>query len=852
MKKIFIVQILLAFCLGLNAQTYVNIPDANFVNWLNQNYPACMNGSQMDITCPAIQSAFSVNVQQYNITDLTGIEHFTSLLILNCSFNQLSFLPSLPPYLINLNCLSNNLSSLPPLPSTLLTLNCTSNPLLTTFDPWPPSLETLSIGGAGTSLNIATIPPFPSTLKFLSVQSSQLTQLPPLPLNLETLFCGNNPLGNLPPLPSSIKTLACNNNNLDSLPNPLPAGLRSITFDNNNITYLPALPNTMQQIMCSGNNLTQFPSLPDSIHTIVANNCQLTSLPNIPALMTYLEVNNNQLTSLPPLNNLINNLRCANNQLTSLPPLPNSMLVLNVTNNQITCWHPFPSTIASPGIGNNPFTCLPNYIPSMGVMGLLSYPLCEDGDLINNPYGCTSANGVSGNVFNDIDSDCLQSANETGLHNIPLHLLDAQMNLVSSTISSNDGIYFLSTDTVVYTVIVDTLNKPYRVVCNHPGADSTIQFTPSYTLAQNVNFALECKPGFDIGVQSITPNGWVFPGQVHTLRIAAGDMSNWYGLSCAGSVSGSVVVTVNGPVAFQGVPAGALNPVVSGVNQFTYNISDFSGVNFNNDFRLLFSTDTTAQAGDIICVNVIMNPISGDNDISNNNFSHCYHVINSYDPNIKTVWPLNVEPGFNDYFTYTIFFQNTGNAPAFNIRIADTLDALLNLNTFEVMNYSHNCQSYLNGNILTFRFNNIMLPDSTSDPEGSIGYVQYRIKPMDGLPAGTVIHNTAHIFFDFNPAIVTNTTENEFMLMTGDSPFSQTLESHIYPNPVNDLLHIRINAQSSVVSTVEVFSIQGERVFSKMVNQPETTFDTSELAKGMYIICIRNQHGVSQKRFIKQ
>jgi hypothetical protein len=49
----------------------------------------------------------------------------------------------------------------------------------------------------------------------------------------------------------------------------------------------------------------------------------------------------------------------------------------------------------SPNLTNNPFTCLPNYIPSMGVFGLLDYPLCEDGDLTNNPFGCESAKGVS-------------------------------------------------------------------------------------------------------------------------------------------------------------------------------------------------------------------------------------------------------------------------------------------------------------------------------------------------------------------------------------------------------------------------------------------------------------------------
>jgi hypothetical protein len=51
-----------------------------------------------------------------------------------------------------------------------------------------------------------------------------------------------------------------------------------------------------------------------------------------------------------------------------------------------------------------------------------------------------------------------------------------------------------------------------------------------------------------------------------------------------------------------------------------------------------------------------------------------------------------------------------------------------------------------------------MLPDSTTDEPGSQGYVIYRIKPLPTLAFGDVIENTASIYFDENPPIVTNTT----------------------------------------------------------------------------------------------
>jgi uncharacterized repeat protein (TIGR01451 family) len=74
-------------------------------------------------------------------------------------------------------------------------------------------------------------------------------------------------------------------------------------------------------------------------------------------------------------------------------------------------------------------------------------------------------------------------------------------------------------------------------------------------------------------------------------------------------------------------------------------------------------------------VHVEINPTPLDGDTSNNVYDFCYKVVNSYDPNMKEVYPVNVLPGYDDWFTYTIHFQNTGNAPAFNIRLRDTLDA---------------------------------------------------------------------------------------------------------------------------------------------------------------------------------
>jgi len=117
-----------------------------------------------------------LDLSRSRLTSLDGID-LSGVTKLNCSCNQLTSLPSLPPSLEILNCSYNQLTSLPDLPS----------------------------------------------LKELYCSNNQLTSLPDLPA-LEILYCWNNQLSSLPPLPSSLKILFCSNNHLTEY-SDLPWGL---------------------------------------------------------------------------------------------------------------------------------------------------------------------------------------------------------------------------------------------------------------------------------------------------------------------------------------------------------------------------------------------------------------------------------------------------------------------------------------------------------------------------------------------------------------------------------------------------------------------------------------------------
>ncbi|MDG1781741.1 MAG: T9SS type A sorting domain-containing protein [Flavobacteriales bacterium] len=145
---------------------------------------------------------------------------------------------------------------------------------------------------------------------------------------------------------------------------------------------------------------------------------------------------------------------------------------------------------------------------------------------------------------------------------------------------------------------------------------------------------------------------------------------------------------------------------------------------------------------------------------------HALEVLCAYDPNDKQTLPVGYEePHFIEpveEIEYLIRFQNTGNFYAFDISVIDTISPHLDLSTFHLVANSHSVQTSINAETreIEFFFEDIMLPDSNCCEPDSHGLISYFLTPHQGLPHDTRIENTAHIFFDANPAIVTNTTWN--------------------------------------------------------------------------------------------
>ena len=173
----------------------------------------------------------------------------------------------------------------------------------------------------------------------------------------------------------------------------------------------------------------------------------------------------------------------------------------------------------------------------------------------------------------------------------------------------------------------------------------------------------------------------------------------------------------------------------------------------------------------------------------------------------------------------------------------DTLSSLLDVSTFKEINHSHADVISFNGHVATFNFPNINLIDSTTNDTSSIGWIQYKIKPISGLPNGTHITNRASIYFDYNAPVLTPTASTWFGNV-GINETGNTNLINIYPNPFTAQTTITFkddaSASSATLHTIKVINLLGECIQQQTTNSKQVVLDMTNYAKGIYFVRIQD------------
>jgi len=252
--------------------------------------------------------------------------------------------------------------------------------------------------------------------------------------------------------------------------------------------------------------------------------------------------------------------------------------------------------------------------------------------------------------------------------------------------------------------------------------------------------------------------------------------------------------------------------------------------------------------------------LSSDDTPEDNTAEYTLNISNVWNPNEKTVSPSLQTEGFvlmESKLDYTIRFQNKGTAPAYNIYIVDTIDSHLDINTLRIVSQSHNMHYKISDRVVTFYFENIELPYESQNSNESFGFIRYEIEPETSLEEETEITNTAYIYFDYNPAVITNTTKSIFVT---EIPIFSNVKSEnmdtfstikIGPNPTQGIININIPTDSDYTNFT-ISTINGKSVYSHSISNSNLSLDLGFLPQGIYNITFDSESGIFESTIIKK
>lgn len=450
----------------------------------------------------------------------------------------------------------------------------------------------------------------------------------------------------------------------------------------------------------------------------------------------------------------------------------------------------------------------------------------------NYYYISDSCAWITGKAYVDANGNCVYDNGDFPLINKTV--IASQNNLVISMgVTDPNGDYSVIVGTGTYDITIQNIPSVLSLSCSS-------QNPATVNSGQSVDFVFTCSsPGHDLQANL---SGWGFAQTTTSYLYLTVENAACQGVSSDISVSlDPQIVYLGGWSAFlDGMPYSNA-PVISG------NTLTFTGVPMGTwsvfSAWIGVQADTNTTIGDTLCVQLTALPTAGDYNPTDNTDNFCGLVLLSWDPNAKAVtingMPAEGYVNNNQVMEYTIMFQNEGNFPAKDIRIEDVIDEnTLDINTLHVVGSSHNMQVLIEGNKVVFYFPNIWLPDKNSNEPASHGYVKFTISQKPGLAPNTQIANTADIYFDYNPAVTTNTVISIIKATTGIEDYG-TSELHVFPNPATEVIYLsNVSGEKMVVT---LMNAMGQPVKQLSGNQ-SMSIEVGELAQGYYLMNVQMQN----------
>lgn len=372
--------------------------------------------------------------------------------------------------------------------------------------------------------------------------------------------------------------------------------------------------------------------------------------------------------------------------------------------------------------------------------------------------------GAYGYIYKDFDTSCIKTSSSIPLRG-QLLILEPGSHFVTT---DKDGLYLFSGlangDYTIKPVIgLDSTFKPF--------CGDSIKFTYTGSAQKLDDYLLTKDLKIDpfVSVQA-DYNPVLFRGRSQSIFYPIFGLDNLDSLNLYAQLPSGITLSSN-------------NNIWKDEGNGLYKTSYFKTGSRPTFTFNLFADPITYKSGDTAQITYYIDTLATDSNVKNNHVVVDYRVLAPYDPNRKTTREDSIFTVDNRNLEYTITFQNTGSAPAQKVVVRDTLPEVLDISKIEFLSASHDYYPLMDNRKIWFVFDDIYLPDSTSDRSGSIGSVTFRVPISDTIYEDTYVRNRASIYFDFEEPIVTPTKINLFK-----SPTKLYSDKDVYC--INDLLKV--------------------------------------------------------------
>ncbi|MBS1683305.1 MAG: DUF11 domain-containing protein [Bacteroidetes bacterium] len=503
-------------------------------------------------------------------------------------------------------------------------------------------------------------------------------------------------------------------------------------------------------------------------------------------------------------------------------------------------WHPFYSTNPTVlGTGQTITGLGPNTVAVVEVTDangcLPQHGTNNDTVFINVDPACFFH--ITGHIYSDVNNNCTQDVGETGFTSA-FAVITGSNGSVSYASVDPTGYYDATVMQGAYTITL-SMRGDTGCAANNCTASYTVSLTTAGQTASGNDFGID--PGataYNLGVHA---------GCAPSIPGGTKDYWVYYYNSGQISVPGTVVSFIHDPNLTLVSSTPAYDNYDAATHTVSWNIGTLAAdqnLNWQQVVHMTFNVPNTLTLGSYLACTAQISPSAADCNIGDNTENIYDEVRGSHDPNDKAVYPTGALSAEGDVLHYTIRFQNDGNAPASLVVVKDTLSQFVDPASVVPGASSHPYKFFLSGNgALTFRFENINLPDSVHDEPHSKGFVNYTVHTKPNLPIGTQVKNTANIYFDFNQPVVTNTTVNTRSDLTGFNTISNSgsMQVSITPNPVQAQSQVHFSGTTGDIS-FELMEVTGRKVMETTTDK-DFLLSGATLAPGMYTYIARDQAG---------